>query len=233
MIGSQLLYINWKRSKLHYSELDNVFNTGIIWWLVGEVIGVCIQPYPPLNNKVYYEQANDFSAGIAFQWNDWLLCFMIFFRLIYIIKVSLNLSLYTDPRSQRVCSIYGTDAGYAFAMKAIMKNSSWLILMTTMPVTLISFSYQLRLFERHVNPSFENITTSMWCMTITMLTVGYGDVYPKSHMGRLIGIVIAVWGAFYVSLFVVALNNILNFDSPQQKSYMLLTRVLAKEDLKF
>jgi len=139
---------------------------------------------------------------------------MIFFRLLYVVKVLLNQSLYTDPRAQRVCAIYGTDANYEFALKAIMKDTSYIILMVSMPITLIAFSYQLRLFERHVNPSFEDITTSMWCMTITMLTVGYGDVYPKSHMGRLIGIVIAVWGAFYVSLFVVALNNILNFDSP-------------------
>lgn len=60
---------------------------------------------------------------------------------------------------------------------------------------------------------------------ITLLTIGYGDVYPKSHMGRLIGIVIATWGSFYVSLFVVSLNNILEFTSPEKKSFMLLTRL--------
>lgn len=65
-----------------------------------------------------------------------------------------------------------------------------------------------------------------------MLTIGYGDVYPKSHMGRLIGIVIAGWGAFYVSLFVVALNNILELDSPEKKAFMLLQRLLFKDDLR-
>lgn len=67
---------------------------------------------------------------------------------------------------------------------------------------------------------------------ITMLTIGYGDVYAKSHMGRLIAIVIAGWGAFYVSLFVVALNNMLELDSPEVKSYMLLQRLLFKDDLR-
>lgn len=113
-----------------------------------------------------------------------------------------------------------------------MKNDSWIILSSTMPVTLIAFSYQLRLFERHVNSNFSHITTAMWNMMITMLTIGYGDVYPKSHMGRLIGIVIASWGSFYVSLFVVALNNILEFESPEKKAFMLLARLLAKEDLR-
>lgn len=113
-----------------------------------------------------------------------------------------------------------------------MKNSSWIILTSTMPVTLIAFSYQLRLFERHVNSNFSHITTAMWNNMITMLTIGYGDVFPKSHMGRLIGIVIAGWGAFYVSLFVVALYNILDFESPEKKAFMLLERLLAKEDLR-
>jgi potassium intermediate/small conductance calcium-activated channel subfamily N protein 2 len=113
-----------------------------------------------------------------------------------------------------------------------MKNDSWIILTSTMPITLIVFSYQLRLFERHVSPAFEYITTAMWNMMITMLTIGYGDVYPKSHMGRLVGIVIAGWGAFYVSLFVVALNNMLELDSPEKKSFMLLQRLLFKDDLR-
>ena len=50
---------------------------------------------------------------------------------------------------------------------------------------------------------------------ITMLTVGYGDFYAKSHMGRLVSIIIAFWGVFYTSLFVVALLNILDFGSPE------------------
>ena len=103
-----------------------------------------------------------------------------------------------------------------------MKESPWEVLAYSMLITLIMFSYQLRLFERHVQSSFNYITTSMWNMMITMLTIGYGDVYPKSHMGRLIGIVIAFWGVFYSSLFVVALYNILSFDSTEKKAFMLL-----------
>jgi hypothetical protein len=96
-----------------------------------------------------------------------------------------------------------------------MKESPMNVLCYSLIMTLITFSFQLRLFERHVEPNFENITTAMWNMMITMLTIGYGDVYPKSHMGRFIGIVIAGWGVFYVSLFVVALQNILNFESSE------------------
>lgn len=67
---------------------------------------------------------------------------------------------------------------------------------------------------------------------ITMFTIGYGDVYPKSHMGRAIGIVIAGWGVFYTSLFIVALNNMLEFESPEKKAFNLLQRLKFKDLLR-
>ena len=67
---------------------------------------------------------------------------------------------------------------------------------------------------------------------ITMLTIGYGDIYPKSHNGRMIGIIIAFWGVFYSSLIIVALNNMLEFDSPERKAFSLLMRLDLKEKLR-
>ena len=62
----------------------------------------------------------------------------------------------------------------------------------------------------------------MWNILITITTVGYGDISASSHMGRLIAIIAAFWGVFFVSLFVVALMNMLMFDSSEKKAYMLL-----------
>lgn len=166
-------------------------------------------------------------------WNDFLLCFCIMFRVIFLFRTLMSMSKYTEARSQRVCTIYGCEANSYFALKAMMKENSWDVLGVSMLVSLLMMSYQLRLFERKVQPaSFNNITTAMWNMIITMTTIGYGDYSAQSHMGRLIAILIAFWGVFYVSLFVVALNNMLNFSSPQNKAFMLLTRLNYKEQLR-
>ena len=52
--------------KLIYTELDNICNTGIYISMILEILAMAIQPYPSVHNEVYYEEANDFSAGIAF-----------------------------------------------------------------------------------------------------------------------------------------------------------------------
>lgn len=120
-----------------------------------------------------------------------------------------------------------------FAFKAIMKESSYKVLIVSLLISLPMLSYTLRLFEQKVQTtSFNNLTTSAWCVLITMTTVGYGDIYPESHMGRLVGVVCSFWGVCFVSLFVVALTNITNFDFSEKKAFMLLQRLQAKEVLR-
>ena len=111
-----------------------------------------------------------------------------------------------------------------------MKNESWIIVLFSMTISLLMFSYQLRLFERQVQPTFFHITTAMWNILITMTTVGYGDVYAMSHTGRCIALITAFWGVFLVSLFVISLMNTLNFSSSENKTYNLLQRLIAKDE---
>lgn len=65
-----------------------------------------------------------------------------------------------------------------------------------------------------------------------MTTVGYGDVFPKSYIGRLVGVIIAFWGVFFVSMFVVSLTNLLEFSVNEEKTFYLLQRLKDKDILK-
>lgn len=76
------------------------------------------------------------------------------------------------------------------------------------------------------------MTNSIWSVIITMTTVGYGDVYPKSSVGRFIGVIVALWGLFLVSIFTVTLTNLFSFTSGEQKAFDLSTRLKQKDDLK-
>ena len=57
--------------------------------------------------------------------------------------------------------------------------------------------------------NFGYFFNSIWCVVITMTTIGYGDFFPRTLFGRILDIIIAIWGIFIVSMAVVVLNNML------------------------
>ena len=213
---------------MNMSDSDNLINTGLWQSLLWEMFTYLFMPYPFLTTLTYEEVGNSYTedAGAIFFVNDVLLCIGIFARIYLLTRTIMSVSWYTDPRAQRVCSIYGCDATNNFAIKCMMKVYSHRVLAISLVISVLIFAFNLRLFERPLSEStgqdFNSMINSIWNILITMTTVGYGDLFPKSNVGRLVGILCAFWGVIYVSLFVVALTNMLEFDSPEKKAFMLL-----------
>ena len=63
-------------------------------------------------------------------------------------------------------------------------------------VILLIISSSLMYFvERGVQPeAFSSIPSAMWWAAVTLTTVGYGDIYPMTVLGKFIGAFIAVLG---------------------------------------
>lgn len=72
----------------------------------------------------------------------------------------------------------------------------------------------------------------MWNVIITLTSVGYGELYPKTNFGRCVGIMICFWGVFIISFFVVTVTNMLNFTGSEEKAFNLLIRLYYKGELK-
>lgn len=147
---------------------------------------------------------------------------------IYIIE----LTNWTAPKAQRCCAIFGAEANFLFGLKALMIKEPLRVVLYAFVFSLLQLSICLQIFEREVDENFSNLTTAMWNIIITLTTVGYGDYYPKTNFGRLIGIITAFWGVFFVSLFVVALTNTLELAESELRAFILLKRLYMRKDLR-
>jgi potassium intermediate/small conductance calcium-activated channel subfamily N protein 2 len=106
---------------------------------------------------------------------------------------------------------------------------------TSMVASIGIGGFLLRIFEqplKEVSGQDFNYANSFWNVIVTMSTVGYGDFFPKTHMGRFVGVMICLWGVVVVSIFVVTITNMLSFDPTEEKTYSLLQRLSYKEELK-
>lgn len=72
-------------------------------------------------------------------------------------------------------------------------------------------------YPKHFNgqafpDNIEKFENAIWLTIITMTTVGFGDLFPRTILGRGIDVLLVIWGTFIVSLMVVVLTNTLNMD---------------------
>lgn len=130
----------------------------------------------------------------------------------------------------------GCESGTLFAMKSYMKWKPYQVTILSLGSSIVLFGYLLRLFEAPLSEvsgqDFTSMKNAMWNMCITLTSAGYGDLYPKSYYGRIVGVMIAFWGMLIISFFVVTVTNMLEFSSNEQSSYNLLVRLATKQEMK-
>ncbi|MEE2753109.1 MAG: ion transporter [Candidatus Latescibacterota bacterium] len=75
------------------------------------------------------------------------------------------------------------------------KRQEMYLVMTVLVIVLIMISSLMFYVEHEAQPeAFSSIPAAMWWGMVTLTTVGYGDVYPITMIGKFFGILIAMLG---------------------------------------
>ena len=94
----------------------------------------------------------------------------------------------------------------------------------------------MKIFESPLSDAsgqdFRLYANCLWNVVITICTVGYGDIYPKTHLGRLVGIISCFWGFFVISMMVVTLGQIVNFTNEEESAYKMFRRLEYADNIR-
>jgi hypothetical protein len=138
----------------------------------------------------------------------------MFVRLLFLLRAMFNFTLYMDNHARFCCRLFGVEANFRFSVKCIMKKYPLALIILLVVPSFFIFGIVLRVFERPFSHfshhNFNVIWNSIWCIAITMATIGYGDIAPSTHFGRFVAILCTFWGAFAFSMLVVALERMVN-----------------------
>ena len=139
-------------------------------------------------------------------------------KLFFFFRAFMYFSRFTNPRSQRICSMNGCKANTFFAIKSLVAEQPYTLMLIMFLISAFSCAYAMQVFERPLSvatgQNFDSYWNALWLIVVTMTTVGYGDLYPKSNGGRIIGIMICIWGIFITSYLTVTLTQFLSFSPP-------------------
>lgn len=104
--------------------------------------------------------------------------------------------------------------------------SELLLLFWFMSLGILLFASLIYYTEKRED--FESIPAGFWWALITMTTVGYGDMYPKTVLGKLVGSLCAMSGVLMIGFTVPALvNNFMLY----YRHIQYATRVQSDDDL--
>ena len=116
-----------------------------------------------------------------------------------VLFMPLNVDVVNGLRLLRLLRIFklGRYMGGVSLIRAVIKSrrEELFITFSTVVILLIFSSTLMYYLENKAQPDqFSSIPATMWWGVATLTTVGYGDIYPITPMGKLLGAVIAILG---------------------------------------
>ena len=215
-------------------KLDNhetLLSTKMIWLMQIEIF-ICIIHCPPGFNWVFtFEQ-----YGGSLEYSFDMFTFLAMLCRIYLTwRVFEHYSSWNDENAEEICNSCLCEGGVKFAIKAELKERPYTIVICVLFFSIMIFGIGLRTAERPFmqvsGKDWDFVWNGMWCIIITMATVGYGDFYPITHLGRSIDVIACFWGTFLISLMVLSLSISSELTPQEHKAYDIIKKKEAKVDL--
>ena len=135
--------------------------------------------------------------------------------------------------------MYGCRADFSYSVKCMFKDHPLKLICLFYFVSVGVFAYLIYLAERQTlvqnatsdTSSCNNYQNALWLVIITTTTVGYGDYYPQTPIGRFIVLFIAIWGTLIVSIMVVVVSNTLSMEKTELRTSKILNKLELREKL--
>lgn len=75
-------------------------------------------------------------------------------------------------------------------------------------IILIIGTFGLSLLEKDKNQNIDSFGDALWWSLVTVTTVGYGDIYPITLGGRIIGAMVMIFGIGFIGMFTATVASI-------------------------
>jgi hypothetical protein len=117
-----------------------------------------------------------------------------------------------------------------FAVKCAYKTMPFTCLGCSLVITTLMFGFHLKIFEGPMtdvtNMDFRSINNCMWNVVITLATCGYGDLFPVTFFGRIVGTIITFWGLFIASAITVVITDQLELETREFNSFKMMNMLI-------
>ena len=230
------IHIIIEQLKCNLKSNDNVFTSGIWKFLFLEIFLNSIISIPNCDKEITISQRNPQKPKAKIFLDIIITILNLFLRSYHFIKYIIIQSRYFKYDCEKICLDCNVTMDYLFVIKAEFQEKPFLFVSVLLVESIIIFGYSVRsiemffMFGEEIEKvqDWRFIWNGYWCIIITMSTVGFGDFYPISLLGRFIVIISSIWGNFLISMMVAALTVAVEFNNNENLSYEMIKAALAE-----
>ena len=195
-----------------------------------EVLVVMIHPLPFVNYIVHVWGLDTYCAYSS---DGFVAVFMMLRLYLYTPRIIAEASGLRNEKTRLIGLMNNVDISYHFIGKAMLRDSL-LTLLYLFAMSVATLAYAMLVFERPVGPdtNLDLMENSVWLIIITMTTVGYGDIYPQTPMGRQVAVIAALLAVVLVALAVGAVTDRLTLSRDESKVLEFIENIRNKQDRK-
>ncbi|MED6242218.1 hypothetical protein ATANTOWER_001706, partial [Ataeniobius toweri] len=164
--------------------------------IVLELVIVAIHPYPV--GLLAYFQKTTVRTTLSETELEIMLALPMFLRLYLLGRaMMLHSRLFTDTASRSIGALNKIHFNTRFVGKTLMTTYPGTVLMIFSVSLWIVAAWGLHVCERHHNyrDLSSNYMEALWMVSVTFLSIGYGDVVPHTYCGRSICLLTGIMGA--------------------------------------
>ncbi|XP_078738039.1 small conductance calcium-activated potassium channel protein 2-like isoform X2 [Lampetra fluviatilis] len=164
---------------------------------------------------------------------DIVLSIPMFLRLYLIARVMLlHSKLFTDASSRSIGALNKITFNTRFVMKTLMTICPGTVLLVFSISLWIIAAWTVRACERYHDPQdiTSNFLAAMWLISITFLTIGYGDMVPHTYCGRGVCLLTGIMGAGCTALVVAVVARKLELTKAEKHvhNFMMDTQLTKR-----
>ncbi|OMJ87372.1 hypothetical protein SteCoe_10970 [Stentor coeruleus] len=182
-----------------------------------------IFPYPGMYTKIYLDQQIKYKQYTFCYYLEEIFYFIMFLRVFYLLFSVFSYGQFQNPLAYRICESYRIKVSSIYSVKCY----SWMypvqvLLFIFLIPGVIVFGIGTRIFERTIKfngMNFDSLENSMWCIIVTMMTVGYGDTIPASKLSRGVICLCLFWGGIILSLTFVTVGSMLKLNPKETLAF--------------
>ncbi|XP_069804199.1 intermediate conductance calcium-activated potassium channel protein 4 [Dendropsophus ebraccatus] len=201
-------------------------NTRKLAWIFLEILVCAIHPFP------YQQQCEVKDSLMSLSQLDIFLSILMFLR-VYLLPrtVLLHSRMLVDASYRSIGALNKIKFQYQFVIKILMNTCPGrVLLILTISLWIVS-SWILSVCERD-NQSSGNLTSAMWLIPITFLTIGYGDMVPDTACGKMVCLFTGVMGVACTALIVAVAAQKLEFTKAEKHVHNFMMDIRYMKQIK-